>query len=386
MWQKYQSFVLDFVRIAIVCYPTVGGSGVVATELAKALACRGHEIHLVSYERPVRAIHCHPNLHLHQVEPPAYPLFRYLPYESALAGRLVALAESGVAIIHAHYAIPHAVSALLASRYVALSGQRLPFITTLHGTDTTLAQEAPDLWPIIRLALHKSDAVTAVSQALARTTREAFALPELPLVIPNFVDTQVFAPRPTPELRAIYARPQEYIFVHASNFRLVKQVPWLIQLFYRVLQAGLSARLLLVGDGPERPAVEKLVREMGLDRAVIFTGAVSEVQEYLSLGDVFLLSSREESFGLAALEAMACGVPAVAPRTGGLPEVVREGGLLYEPGDLDAAEKALFQVLRDLPAYRQAARQNALRFDIHRIVPFYEKLYQTILEKASVPS
>ncbi len=386
MWQKYQSFVLDFVRIAIVCYPTVGGSGVVATELAKALACRGHEIHLISYERPVRAIHCHPNLHLHQVEPPAYPLFKYLPYESALAGRLVALAESGVAIIHAHYAIPHAVSALLASRYVALSGQRLPFITTLHGTDTTLVQEAPDLWPIIRLALHKSDAVTAVSQALARTTQEAFALPELPLVIPNFVDMQVFAPRSTPELRALYARPQEYIFVHASNFRPVKQVPWLIQLFHRVLQAGLSAKLLLVGDGPERPTVEKLVREMSLDRAVIFTGAVSEVQEYLSLGDVFLLSSREESFGLAALEAMACGVPAVAPRTGGLPEVVREGGLLYEPGDLDAAEKALFQVLRDLPAYRQAARQNALRFDIHRIVPFYEKLYQTILEKASVPS
>ena len=386
MWQKYQSFVLDFVRIAIVCYPTVGGSGVVATELAKALACRGHEVHLVSYERPVRAIHCHPNLHLHQVEPPAYPLFRYLPYESALAGRLVALAESGVALIHAHYAIPHAVSALLASRYVALSGQSLPFITTLHGTDTTLAQKAPDLWPIIRLALHKSDAVTAVSQALARTTQEAFALPELPLVIPNFVDTQVFVPRPTPELRALYARPQEYIFVHASNFRPVKQVPWLIQLFHRVLQAGLSAKLLLVGDGPERPAVEKLVREMGLDRAVIFTGAVSEVQEYLLLGDVFLLSSREESFGLAALEAMACGVPAVAPRTGGLPEVVQEGGLLYEPGNLDAAEKALFEVLRNLPAYRQAARQNALRFDIHRIVPFYEKLYQTILAKASVLS
>ena len=386
MWQKYQSFVLSFVRIAIVCYPTVGGSGVVATELARALACRGHEVHLVSYERPVRAIHCHPNLHLHQVEPPAYPLFRYLPYESALAGRLVALAESGVSLIHAHYAIPHAVSALLASRYVTLNGQRLPFVTTLHGTDTTLAQEAPDLWPIIRLALHKSDAVTAVSQALARTTQEAFALSESPLVIPNFVDTRVFAPRPTSELRDLYARPQEYIFVHASNFRPVKQVPWLIQLFHRVRQAGLSARLLLVGDGPERPAVEKLVREMGLEKAVIFTGAVTEVQEYLSLGDVFLLSSREESFGLAALEAMACGVPAVAPRTGGLPEVVQEGGLLYEPGDLDAAEKALFQVLRDLPTYRQAARQNALRFDIHRIIPFYEKLYQTILAKASVLS
>lgn len=386
MWQRYQSFVLSFVRIAIVCYPTVGGSGVVATELAKALACRGHEVHLVSYERPVRAIHCHPNLHLHQVEPPAYPLFRYLPYESALAGRLVALAESGVEIIHAHYAIPHAVSALLASRYVGLNGQRLPFVTTLHGTDTTLAREAPDLWPIIRLALHKSDVVTAVSHALARTTQEAFTLPEPPLVIPNFVDTQVFASRPMPELRALYAHPQEYILVHASNFRPVKQVPWLIQLFHRVRQAGLPAKLLLMGDGPERPNVEKLVREIGLERAVIFTGIVTEVQEYLSLGDVFLLSSREESFGLAVLEAMACGVPVLAPRTGGLPEVVQEGGLLYEPGDLDAAEKALFQILRDLPTYRQAARQNALRFDIHRIVPLYEKLYQTILTKASILS
>jgi glycosyltransferase involved in cell wall biosynthesis len=163
-------------------------------------------------------------------------------------------------------------------------------------------------------------------------------------------------------------------------------VPWLIQLFHRVRQAGLPAKLLLIGDGPERPNVEKLVREIGLERAVIFTGIVTEVQEYLSLGDVFLLSSREESFGLAVLEAMACGVPVLAPRTGGLPEVVQEGGLLYKPGDLDAAEKALFQILRDLPTYRQAARQNALRFDIHRIVPLYEKLYQTILTKASILS
>ena len=372
------------VRIAIVCYPTVGGSGVVATELAKALACRGHDVHLVSYERPVRAVQCHPNLHLHQVEPPAYPLFRYLPYESALAGRLVALAEAGVELIHAHYAIPHAVSALLASQYVALSGRAVPFITTLHGTDTTLARSAPDLWPIIRLALHKSDSVTAVSHALAQTTQTTFSLARPPLVIPNFVDTNTFRPRQACDLRAIYASPQEYIFVHASNFRPVKQVPWLMHLFRRLVEMGLPAKLLLIGDGPERPAVEKLARDLKIEKQVIFTGAVTEVQDYLVLGDVFLLASREESFGLAALEAMACGVPVVAPRVGGIPEVVREGGILYEPDDPASAEKAIFCVLRHLAAYRQAARQNALRFDIHRIVLLYESLYESTRKKACV--
>lgn len=371
-------------RIAIVCYPTVGGSGVVATELAKALACRGHEVHLVSYERPVRAVRCHPNLHLHQVEPPAYPLFRYLPYESALAGRLVALAEAGVELIHAHYAIPHAVSAFLASQYVALSGRALPFITTLHGTDTTLAQSAPDLWPIIRLALHKSDSVTAVSHALAQVTQTTFSLPHPPLVIPNFVDTNTFRPRQAHDLRAIYANPQEYIFVHASNFRPVKQVPWLMHLFERLVQMGLPAKFLLIGDGPERPAVEKLARELKIEKQVIFTGAVTEVQDYLALGDVFLLASREESFGLAALEAMACGVPVVAPCVGGLPEVVQEGGTLYEPDDLASAEKAIFRVIQKLTAYRQAARENALRFDLHRIIPLYESLYEATRAKTCI--
>jgi len=359
---------------------------VVATELAKALACRGHEIHLVSYERPVRALRCHPNLHLHQVEPPAYPLFRYLPYESALAGRLVALAESGVELIHAHYAIPHAVSALLASHCVALSGRALPFITTLHGTDTTLAQSAPDLWPIIRLALHKSDSITAVSHALAQATQTTFSLSHPPLVIPNFVDTNAFRPRQAHDLRAIYASPQEYIFVHASNFRPVKQVPWLMHLFKRLVEMGLPAKFLLVGDGPERPTVEKLARELKIDKQVIFTGAVTEVQDYLVLGDIFWLASREESFGLAALEAMACGVPVVAPRVGGLPEVIREGGILYEPDDLASAEKAVFRVLRHLAAYRQAARQNALRFDMNSIVPLYESLYEATLTKAHILS
>jgi len=309
-------------RLALVCYPSVGGSGVVATELAKALAHRGHEVHLVSYERPVRAIRCHPNLYLHQVEPPPYPLFRYLPYESSLAGRLATLVESGVQLIHVHYAIPHAVSAFLANEYLALEGRVAPFITTLHGTDTTLAKESPDLWPIIRLALSKSAAITAVSEYLAHKTQAIFRLKQKPLVIPNFVDTGLFAPEAKLDLRAIYAEPNEYLFVHASNFRPVKQVTWLIQLFQRLIGAGLPSKLLLIGDGPERATCERIVREAHLERQVLFMGAVMEVQEFLALGDIFLIASQEESFGLAALEAMACGVPVVAPAVGGLLEVV----------------------------------------------------------------
>lgn len=372
----------------MVCYPALGGSGVVATELAYKLACRGHEVHLVSSEPPFRLGSCLPALHFHEVVPPDYPVFRYRPYESALAGRLVHLARQGLDLIHVHYAIPHAVSALLAQWALTESLQKkVPFVTTLHGTDTVLVSEDPDLYPIVEVALKASEAVTAVSKALAQESQRRFGLSESPLVIPNFVDTRRFSPaQRKAELRAAYASPEEVLFVHASNFRPIKQTPWLVELFGQVLEAGVPARLLMIGDGPERPICERKGRELGIADRLTFAGSHQDIAPLLSLGDVFVLGSRYESFGLAALEAMACGVPVVAPSVGGLPELVSpQAGLLYPPGDQEQALQAILRVLSDLPAYRQGARETALRYEADAIVPMYEQLYhQTLASVATM--
>lgn len=374
-------------RIAIVCYPALGGSGVVATELAYKLASRGHEVHLVSSEPPFRLGSYLPALHFHEVVPPDYPVFRYRPYESALAGRLVYLARQGLDLIHVHYAIPHAVSALLAQWAIAESLQKkVPFVTTLHGTDTVLVSEDPDLYPIVEVALKASEAVTAVSEALARETQRRFGLSETPQVIPNFVDTRRFSPsQRNAELRAAHVSAEEVLLVHASNFRPIKQTPWVVRLFGQVLQAGVPARLLMIGDGPERPICERHSRELGIAHRVAFAGSHQDIAPLLSIGDVFVLGSRYESFGLAALEAMACGVPVIAPSVGGLPEVVSpQAGLLYPPGDQEQALQAILRVLNDLPAYRQGAHAAALRYDANAIVPHYERLYAQVLASVAM--
>lgn len=368
-------------RIGIVCYPTVGGSGVVATELARNLACRGHTVHLLSSEPPVRLTGCLPNLYFHQVVPPDYPLFRYRPYESALAGRLVRLAEEGLDIIHVHYAIPHAVSAYLAQQALLHQRKSVAVLTTLHGTDTTLVSQDPDLYPIVELALRQSDEVTAVSRALAQETQVRFGLSSSPAVIPNFVDTEHFSPAKRDEgLRAAFASPDEILLVHASNFRPIKQAPQILYILRDLLSLGVPVRLLMIGDGPERARCEHLAHELNIWRRVHFLGSSHEVAPLLAIGDIFILASAYESFGLAALEAMSCGVPVVAPCVGGLPELISpDSGQLFPADNLRAARDAILKVIDALPAYKEKAHARALQYDTRHIIPLYEALYERVL-------
>lgn len=368
-------------RISIVCYPTIGGSGVVATELARSLACRGHTVHLLASEPPVRLTGCLPNLYFHQVVPPDYPLFRYRPYESALAGRLVRLAEEGLDLIHVHYAIPHAVSAYLAHQALLYQHKSVAVLTTLHGTDTTLVSQDPDLYPIVELALRHSDEVTAVSAALARETQQRFRLPSPPVVIPNFVDTSFFSPTKRDEtLRAAFVSADEILLVHASNFRPIKQTPQILYIVQDLLSVGVPVRLLMIGDGPERARCEHLAHELGIWRRVYFVGSSHEMAPLLASGDIFILTSAYESFGLAALEAMSCGVPVVAPHVGGLPELITsESGELFPANDLRAAREAILRVIQALPAYKEGAYARALRYDAKHVIPLYEALYERVL-------
>ena len=366
-------------KVAMVCYPTAGGSGVVATELAIALAARGHELHMLSYAPPLRLRAFDDRVRWHEVEVTSYPLFRYPPYEVALASRLAEVVEEeGIDVVHAHYAIPHALAALLVKEVVA--PRRLPVVTTLHGTDITIVGQDRAYARVTSYAIRASDVVTAVSDYLRRETDRVFG-PIRPIdVIHNFVDLERFHPDREPARRRAFARTGEALLVHVSNFRPVKRSVSAVEVLARVVRER-PAVLLMVGDGPDRAACEARARELGVRDRVRFVGAQAEVESLLPLADLFLLPSEYESFGLAALEAMACGTPTVAFAAGVLPEVIedRVDGRLLPPHDDLAMGDAVLELLRDDPlraAMGAAARASAeRRFALDRVVPAYEAVY-----------
>jgi len=370
-------------RIGVTCYPTYGGSGVVATELGKAIAARGHQIHFISYSLPFRLQHFDQRIFFHEVSEVTYPLLEHSTYAIALAAKMADVgAQAGLGLFHVHYAIPHAVSAFLARAILGPGGPRI--VTTLHGTDITLVGNDRSLFPMTKFALEQSDGVTCVSQHLADKTRELFGLTRPLAVIPNFVDTRQFAPEPNPTLREHLAPRGEKILAHLSNFRSVKRVPDTVRLFARVRER-LLARLVLIGDGQDRPEALHVARSLGVERDVIFLGKQDDVAALLAVADLFLLPSEQEAFGLAALEAQSCGVPVIATAVGGLPEVVEDGvsGFLLPVGDVEAMARAALELLGDSARYasfREAARRRAVtRFDTALIAPRYEAYYQEIL-------
>jgi N-acetyl-alpha-D-glucosaminyl L-malate synthase BshA len=374
-------------KIGITCYPTYGGSGVVATELGIELAARGHEVHFITSSQPFRLTGREHNIHFHQVEIFHYPLFEHAPYDLALATRMAEVAEFySLDILHVHYAIPHSIAAYLAKQMLAARGTHLPFITTLHGTDITLVGLDRSYLPITKFGIEQSDGVTAISSHLRDRTYEAFALTKPIEVIRNFVNCDVYVRKPelVAQMRPEYAAPDEKLFVHLSNFRPVKRVGDAVEVFARVANE-IPARLMLIGDGPERSTAEYLARKLGVADRIHFLGKQDNVNELLPLADLMLMPSEMESFGLAALEAMACSVPAIATRVGGVPELIDSGvnGILCPVGDVEGMAHAAIHLLRNpeaLAAMVQAARKTAQdHFCASRVIPLYESYYCKIL-------
>ncbi len=371
-------------RIGITCYPTYGGSGVVATELGIELAARGHDVHFISYAMPVRITEASGRIHFHEVEMLNYPLFDHPPYTLALATAManVAVNES-LDLLHVHYAIPHSVSAYLAR--AMLKPRRLPFVTTLHGTDITLVGLDRSYLPITRFSIEESDGVTAISEYLRDVTQREFEIHRPVEVIPNFVNCDVFSPANGKCRREEFAPRGEKILVHLSNFRPVKRVPDVVEIF-ALVRREIPAKLLMIGDGPDRTVAEWMVREKNLSADVIFLGKQDQVQDLLGCADVLLLPSDIESFGLAALEGMASGVPAICSRVGGVPEVLRDGveGFLVEARDVQTMAARALEILTNPERQAEmshAARQRALRnFCSNNIIPLYEDLYRRVLE------
>jgi len=371
------------VRIGITCYPTYGGSGIVATELGLELANRGHEIHFITYANPIRLDPGVPRIHYHEVEVSTYPLFQYPPYTLALASRMAEVAEShSLDLLHVHYAIPHSIAALLARQM--LEPRRLPFVTTLHGTDITLVGAEPSYFRITRFSIERSDGVTAISQYLRRRTIEVFGIHNQIRVVPNFVNCEIYRPDPERRERSTLAPRGEKVLMHISNFRPVKRVADCIRVLEQV-RRHVPAHLIMIGDGPELTPAERLTRELGLQQHVTFLGKQPHVERLLPLAHVLLLPSQLESFGLAALEAMACGVPPVATNVGGLPELITHGvdGFLEAVGDIEAQAGRVIELLTDCRLYARvsaAARQTAqTRFCSSLIIPLYERYYREII-------
>lgn len=368
-------------RIGIVCYPTFGGSGVLATELGKALADEGHQVHFITYQQPVRLNVFNANIFYHEVRVPTYPLFDYPPYEVALASTMVdVIMNHDLDLLHVHYAIPHASAAYMAKQIVKQkNGRNVPVITTLHGTDITLVGKDKTYEPVVTFSINESDAITAVSENLKNETYKSFAIHKEIEVIHNFVDVERFNKKPIDAFRKVIAPAGEKILVHASNFRKVKRVNDVVKVFADVCKE-MPAKLLMVGDGPERPATEELARALDVDEHVRFLGKQEQMEDILAVSDVFLLPSEYESFGLAALEAMAAKDVVISSNAGGLSEIniQNETGFMADVGDIKSMSEFAISLLQDeakLAYMKEAAYKQACRFDIKNIIPIYEKLY-----------
>jgi N-acetyl-alpha-D-glucosaminyl L-malate synthase BshA len=371
-------------KIGIVCYPTFGGSGVLATELGKALAQKGHQVHFITYQQPVRLTGFIPNIFYHEVQVPTYPLFDYPPYETALASTLVDVIKNNqLQLLHVHYAIPHASAAYMSKKILEQEGIYIPVITTLHGTDITLVGRDKTYAPVVAFSINQSDAITAVSQNLRDETFKTFKIEKNIEVIYNFVDVQRFSRKPIDAFKKVIAPEGERILMHASNFRRIKRVQDVVRIFHQVSQQ-IPSKLLFVGDGPERGPAEDLSRQLGIFDHVRFVGKQEQMEDILAIADLFLLTSDYESFGLAALEAMAAGVPVVSTNAGGLGEIMVQGvtGYMGNVGDVDTMSGFALDILRSderLLQFKQQAAEHAHIFDIHNIVPLYEKLYDEVL-------
>ena len=376
-------------RIGIVCYPTFGGSGVVATELGLELSKRGHEIHFITYNQPVRLELLSNNVHYHEVNVPEYPLFHYQPYELALSSKLVDMVKlHKIEILHVHYAIPHAYAAYMAKKMLEDLGIYIPIVTTLHGTDITLVGSHPFYKTAVTFSINKSDAVTAVSQSLKEDTLRLFDIKNDISVVYNFIDLEKYNHKFSDCQRGMMANEDEKIITHISNLRPVKRSQDVISIFYNI-QKEMPAKLMLIGEGPEREQIEYRCQELGILDKVIFFGKSNEIDKILCFSDLFLLPSQTESFGLAALEAMASGVPVISSNTGGIPEVNIHGvsGFLSDVGDIDDMTKNALYILSDnerLQTFKTNARNTAKKYDLHTIVPQYEAIYQATLDKCLV--
>lgn len=372
-------------KIAIVCYPTFGGSGVVATELGIALANRGHEVHFVTYRQPVRLELLSNRIFFHEVNVPEYPLFHYQPYELALSSKLVdTIKLHEIDLLHVHYAIPHAYAGYMAKKILEEEGIYVPMVTTLHGTDITLVGKHPFYKPAVTFSINQSDVVTSVSENLRQRTLEFFDIKKEIEVVPNFIDAKKYSTSFTDCQRSLMADDDERIVTHISNFRKVKHIPDVVEVFYRI-QQKLPAKLIMVGEGPEREGAEMLCRKLGISDKVIFLGNSHEIDRILCFSDLFLLPSKSESFGLAALEAMINRVPVISSNAGGIPEVNEHGvsGFLSDVGDIDDMAKNALKILSDddtLEKFKQNAFISAQRFDIQKVVPLYEGLYKKALK------